>query len=363
MGCRKKTLLVGTVLLLAMMGLVVAVGLMISIRLVRTTARPDHIAIQTSTRTLATPIAYITLAPTATPAITQPAFQPTATFSPTPTATPVSGNLSAGTVAPSPTPTLIPTNTPADTTVIYPTPTPSPESTDTPTPTPLPTTTDSPPTPTATPSPTATPLPPGRITGRLLLNGTPAGSNVNVRLEDQHYNLIAETTTGTDGVYVFRDLEPSGEGYNVIFAREWNTGYAIDQVVSWGWVGPVAVDDGSVIEVPDFEISLQGFEQINPKPNTVFSAAALSPESPIVFEWTTYPQAMAYWVDLAHGEEQEIIWQSSRVQATFLAFDGKIENGTQIQPGEYWWGVGARRPLGPYMLTIYGYLPVFMIDP
>ena len=89
----------------------------------------------------------------------------------------------------------------------------------------------------------------------------------------------------------------------------------------------------------------------------------LSPENPIVFEWAAYHQAVAYWVDLARGEEQQVIWQSSLIQATSLAFDGTVGNGAHIQPGEHWWGVGARRELGSYMLTVYGYLPGLIIEP
>jgi hypothetical protein len=203
---------------------------------------------------------------------------------------------------------------------------------------------------------------PGRITGRLLLDGAPVNAGTKLKLENQSYKVIAETTVGADGVYTFPDLVPSSGGYNVVFAQEWNTGYGTNQVVSWGWLGPVAVGNGAVVQLPSLDVSLLGFKQVNPRPDATFSAAALSSQNPIRFEWAAYPQAVKYWVDLVRGEEQKPAWQSL-AQATSLAFDGTLGNGARIQPGDYWWGVGARRELGTYKLTVYGYLPGLMIEP
>jgi hypothetical protein len=185
---------------------------------------------------------------------------------------------------------------------------------------------------------------------------------VTLKLEGQSYNVVAETTVGADGVYAFPDLEPSSQRYNVTFAQKWNAQYGTDQVVSWGWLGPVAVESGAVVELPDFDVSLLGFSQVSPGPDEAFSAAAISPPNPITFEWAAYPQAVKYWVDLVRGEEQELVWQSL-IQATSFAFDGTVDSEAHIQPGEYWWGVGARRELGPYKLTVYGYLSGLFIEP
>lgn len=185
---------------------------------------------------------------------------------------------------------------------------------------------------------------------------------VKLKLENQSYSVVAETTVGAEGAYAFSDLEPSSQGYNVTFAQKWNAQYGTDQVVSWGWLGPVAVENGAAVELPDFDVSLLGFSQVNPGPDETFSAAAVSPQDPITFEWAAYPQAVKYWVDLVRGEEQELVRQSV-IQDTSFAFDGTLGNGAHIQPGEYWWGVGARRELGPYKLNVYGYLPGLIIEP
>jgi hypothetical protein len=248
-----------------------------------------------------------------------------------------------------------PTDPLTDTSIPSPMPSPAPTDGLTPTPTPSPTPTDG-------LTPTPSPLPPGRITGRLLLDGAPVSEGVTLKLESQSYDVIAETAVGADGVYAFPDLEPSSEGYNVVFAQEWNSQYETDQVVSWGWLGPVTVENGAAVELPDFDVSLLGFSQVNPGPDETFSAAALSPQNPITFEWAAYPQVVTYWMDLVRGEEQELVWQSL-IQATSFAFDGTMDNGAHIQAGEYWWGVGARRELGPYKLTVYGYLSGLIIKP
>jgi hypothetical protein len=193
------------------------------------------------------------------------------------------------------------------------------------------------------------------------LNGAPV-TGVKLKLEDQAYNTIAETTVGADGTYTFASLPPSTEGYILLFAQEWNSQYGIDEVISWGWLGPIVVETDAVIQLPNFDISLQGFEQVVPQPNATFSAANISSANPILFEWAAYPGAIKYWVDLVRGSEQHVLWQSAPVQATSLAFDGTIGNGSHIEPGEYWWGVGARRQLGAYTLAVYGYLPVLMIE-
>jgi hypothetical protein len=345
MSFRKSILLVGCATLLAMVGLVIMLlilGLALKSRAVVARSQPTPTPTKTPRPTLvatSTPTPIIMVATTPSP---------TGALSPSLAAASVSNGPAVETPAPSDMTMSSLTDTPAPADHAG-----TPAPTDTPTYTPVPS---------PTPTPTISPLPPGRITGRVLLNGTPVSEGVTLKLENRSYNVIAKTKVGADGVYAFTDLEASSEGYNVSFAQQWNSQYGTDQVVSWGWLGPVPVEDGAVIELPDFDISLLGFKQVNPEPDATFSAAAISPGNPITFEWTAYPQAVKYWVDVVRGEEQELVWQSL-IQATSFAFDGTVGNGAHIQPGEYWWGVGARRELGPYKLTVYGYLSGLIIEP
>jgi hypothetical protein len=217
-------------------------------------------------------------------------------------------------------------------------------------------------TPMFTHTPTVSSASGSSITGRVLLDGATA-DGVTIKLEDQALNTVAETVVGADGAYNFSNLEPTKAGYNLVFSREWNVQFKLGQVISWGWVGPIPVAEGAVVQIPDFDISLLGFEPIAPVPKASLSAASVSPSSPIQFKWAAYPEATRYWVDLVHGQEQSLVWQSPVAESTSISFDGTLNSGARIQPGEYRWGVGAQRELGAYRLTVYGYLPALLIVP
>lgn len=378
MGFRKSYLVLGGGGLLALASLVIILALILVAGLAMAVVAMIGFGGQPAPEAAATaavlvqapPIATPTALPTFTPSPTQPilapADDPAAVSEPAPALDSAAPGAPAvvATATPlrleSPTPTNIPggPSSPSPTATRTPLPTftatPSPAVSSTPTQTPRPGDT-----PTATPTPVA----PGRITGRLLLDGKPAGTGTRLKLEDQAYQIVAETTVSADGVYTFADLPPSNSGYNVLFAQEWNEQYDITKVVSWGWIGPVAVASGAVVQLPDFDLSLQGFAQVNPPPHAAVSAATISAGNPLQFEWTGYPLAETYWVDLAQGDRQDIVWQSALVQATSLAFDGRVTGGKSIQPGDYWWGVGARRRLGSYTASVYGYLPELKIVP
>jgi hypothetical protein len=250
---------------------------------------------------------------------------------PTPTLNPSAASI--GGVSPLPTPT--PTSTPNAS--------PSSVSSGTPSPTPTPTT---------TPASSG----PGRISGRLLFNGVPVNGAAKLILENQGYEQVDETSVASDGSFSFENVPPSGEGYNILFYQEANPEYELEEVISWGWMGPVVVADNATVNVPDMDIALLGLKPINPEPNV-----SLSRGIPIAFEWSAYPQASVYWVDLVRGEEMQLIWKSAPLQSTSVTFDGQVGGGG-LEPGEYWWGVGARRNLGEYTLTVYGYLPVLLIE-
>jgi hypothetical protein len=259
-----------------------------------------------------------------------PALAASALNSPLPTLTPTSVILTQGTLTATPSPTA----------------------------TPFPTVTSSP---TGTPSPTVSPTPtiitPNRISGRVVLNGQAVNDDVLLKLEDAAGHTVAETTVAEDGRFTFANVASSDKGYVVVFAQEWNSQYDVGEVISWGWLGHVPVETGEEVALPDLDISLKGFEQVSPEPNAKFSSA-----EPIQFEWRAYPGASSYWLDLIREDEQNVLWQSAPVQALSLTFDGKTKNGDPIQPGEYWWGVGARRNVNDYTMAVYGYLPALLID-
>lgn len=287
-----------------------------------------------------------------------PAGQTTQSVQATPTPQPQSNTPTTAAAAGNATATASPT--PSPTTTSNGTATATPRTTATSTPV---STTPSTPVSTTT-APTAATATPGlgRLSGRLLIDGAPANSGLTLFLEDSTANPIAEADVSAGGQYTFDGLALSDAGYTVVFAQEGNPQLDIDQVISWGWLGPIPIQNEAVINLPDFDIALQGFGQTSPAPNASFSAAELSAE-PIVFKWDGYPQASDYWLDLAEEKTEQIIWQATVEGGTTLSFNGKIDGGGSIQPGEYWWGVGARRQLGTYPLIVYGYLPVLQIEP
>jgi len=288
---------------------------------------------------------------------------PTAT---PPPASPTSPSTPDSTAAQTPTdiagaPTTVATGTP-----VIPTSGP----TDTPEPSASPTNTPQPPSPTAAPTETPSPTPvvvtprgPARVTGRLVKDGVPVPAGVTVKLEDQTYAIVAMATTDAQGIYTFDNLTISDAVVNVLFAQEWNEQYSAGEVASWAWLGPLAVSRGTTVQLPDLEIGLRGFEQVSPRAGTSFSASQISAQNPLIFEWAAYPGASAYWVDLAKGDDLNIVWQSALVNSTTVAFDGRLGDGSSITTDTYWWGVGARAGMGNYQLTVYGYLPSFVVAP
>jgi hypothetical protein len=313
------------------------------------TTRPQDV-IQAPTPTLpSSPLSAATVAPTVTEspppvASPSPSPQPTATPRPTSTATATREATPAPTVTVSATP--VPTRSP----------TPTHRPTSAPTQTPVPS-----PTPTSVATPTAGPS--ARITGRLVVDGVPAAEGVRLTLEDPYYNVVGEVTVQANGLFAFVNLPASSGGYNVLFSQERNPVYATDEVVSWGWVGPVALAPGGWAALPDFDVALRGLNPTRPGYGATVSASALSAEEPLTFEWSAYPGASAYWVDLVRGEEQVTVWQSDLTAGTSVAFDGVLDGGASIEPGEYWWGVGARQELGAYETTVFGYLSKLTITP
>ena len=130
-------------------------------------------------------------------------------------------------------------------------------------------------------------------------------------------------------------------------------------------MGPISTSGGAQIDVGDLEIGLLGLEPVQPSPDSSVALPSISPGTPLIFEWTAYPQAEAYWLDLVRGDgqAQEIVWKSALVTANSVAFDGRLSNGSHISAGDYEWAVGARRKVGGYDLVVYGYLAALQILP
>jgi hypothetical protein len=200
------------------------------------------------------------------------------------------------------------------------------------------------------------------VTGRVVKDGIPVEAGVTVKLEDPNYTVVGTANTDAQGVYTFDGLTVSSAEFNVLFSKEFNERYDDAEVVSWTWLGPVTVSE-TTTELPDFEVGLLSFEQIHPPPEESLSVDEISAQNLLTFEWTPYPGASVYWVDLMQGDDLNLVWQSPFVDTTAVGFNGTLDDDSHITPGTYWWGVGASKEVGEYELTAYGYLTAFDITP
>jgi cytoskeletal protein RodZ len=318
------------------------------------------------------------------PAFTTTAISPTATQTQTQTAT------STGTRRPTRTPKLItdtpgptetsaPANSPTAMPTANPTATqPAPSATPVPantatatqapaqpsaTQTPLPPTVTNTPEPTATGAATAymspTPLETAiLISGRVVNQDTPI-ENVTITLEitlEQNDIVELTTTTASDGTYQFQS-NWKNKAFVITFALESNSQLEpASDYVTWTWIPGTILGN---IEAPDLEISAKPngdlFEQSLPSDGSSFSAAQITSETPLTFEWTGYPQAEQYWVDLGRQGEENPAWSTIPLIDVYVDFNGTLSNPpqTKISEGTYWWAVGTlRKVLG---LNVYAY--------
>ena len=202
------------------------------------------------------------------------------------------------------------------------------------------------------------------MTGRVVQDGAPVGAGIVIELEDHD---TVTTTTDAEGYYAFNAVSLDGN-FSVTFAQEWNAQLSAGSVASWAWLDGFAPSGDLTFELPDLEISLevesQRFAQMAPADGASFSAGQLSCQNPIRFEWTPYPDAMHYWVDLGVEGEDTPVWQSSLLFPTSYSFCGTLSDGSSIEAGAYWWNIGVQKEAGSvYRLTAYGHPWSLIIDP
>lgn len=308
-------------------------------------------ATATQTQTL-TATSTLTRRPTRTPVLlTDTLAPPTETEAPASSATP--------TVV-QPTASLIPaaSNTPTSTQAPA-------SASATPSNTPLPATaTDTlVPEATSSPTPTLSPTPLGElilVTGRVVSQGTPI-ANVTITLEGRS---VLTTTTGADGTYQFQ-ADWINVLTSIVFSLEANPQLSpSNNYVTWSWIEWTLLGES---EVPDLEISSAPngvvFQQTLPADGSSVSAAQITFENPVTFEWTGYPQAEQYWVDLGRQGEEEPAWSSAAVLDEYVYFDGTLDNDTKITEGSYWWAVGTLRSEPGFRFLAYTHNWTLIITP
>jgi hypothetical protein len=220
-------------------------------------------------------------------------------------------------------------------------------------------------TPTVTPTSLAEPL---VVTGTVLYQGTPI-ENVTITLElivSAQETVILTTTSAADGAYKFESGYTNKE-YSIVFALGSNPQLTpASNYVAWSWIEGILLGD---IEAPDLEISsvLDGatFEQISPANGSSYSAEQISSETPLNFEWASYPQAEQYWVDIKLENDEDYFWSSIETLETNVDFDGDSNFAPyhKITPGTYWWAVGSLRVIPGFRILAYTHNWTLVITP
>jgi hypothetical protein len=196
--------------------------------------------------------------------------------------------------------------------------------------------------PTSTTTPMATPaVGTSAIRGRILLRGDVIDEGILLSVENQDTFTIQQITS-PGGEYSVYDLVPSVRGYSVLFSQDNNPGLSQNQVVRWGSVKISPVLAGDMIEMPDLEIGMLGLQPVMPLPDTLVASGPVTALNPLRFDWTAYPSADQYWVELRSNRISAPVWDSGFINASSVDFNGILWNGAAIQPGTYWWSVGAR---------------------
>jgi hypothetical protein len=214
--------------------------------------------------------------------------------------------------------------------------------------------------PTQTTSPPATPvLGTSAIRGRILFGGELLEEAVLLNVENQELSTVQQITS-PNGDYIIYDLLPSVRGYSILFSQDINLGFSLDQVVRWGTVRASPVLAGDMTSMPDLEIGLLGLQPVVPLPEAVVASGPVNALTPLRFEWAPYPSADQYWVELRSNRFSAPVWDSGFINATVVDFTGTLWSGAAIQPGTYWWSVGAR--VNERAMTISGPVWEFTLD-
>ncbi len=198
------------------------------------------------------------------------------------------------------------------------------------------------------------------LSGSQRADADPAGP-LTLTLASQSYQVITQITVDAVGAYTFTNVAESGEGYNVVFAQENNLGLPVDQVATWAWLGPVRVRAGEQVNLPTFDLGPSECRPLTPVADQAYDPPDPNPDNPVEFTWSPYPGAGGYWLDLARGSDLRHVWQSDLLTGLSATWDGRVNDARA--PGEYWWGVGARKPVDPYTLVVYSYWSRFIINP
>jgi hypothetical protein len=202
------------------------------------------------------------------------------------------------------------------------------------------------------------------VIGQVLQNDTPV-ANVVVVFEDD--TSARKAYTDASGHYWFTTHAP-GTFFTLSFNQPDNPQLTpTDEIASLAWIEgnlPTGVD---IINLPDFEISLNLngsiFELQTPANDARFSAAAISSSNKIQFDWSSYNLGGSYHIELVSNDTDELVWSSNQLVPTTFMWDGTLSDGTHITEGAYSWRVAVTKSSGIYVVIIFSQQRDLIFDP
>ena len=192
------------------------------------------------------------------------------------------------------------------------------------------------------------------VTGRVIQNGTPIAHGV-VEFQDDVAPRQASTNSG--GHYWFITLAP-GTTFTLTFNQGDNPRLTpASEIASLAWIQGTLPTGVNIIDLPDFEISVNlggmNFELLTPVDGATYSAGAITSSNPIQFIWSLYSLGGSYHVELGPNGSNQPIWTSNQITSTNVMWDGSLDDDTHISQGAYWWRVAVTKSLGNYVLYLF----------
>ncbi|MFZ2095266.1 MAG: carboxypeptidase regulatory-like domain-containing protein [Anaerolineales bacterium] len=192
------------------------------------------------------------------------------------------------------------------------------------------------------------------VTGRVLQNGTPV-VNVVVVFEDD--TPARKAYTDASGHYWFTTLAP-GTSFTLTFNQADNPQLSpTAEVASLAWIEGNLPTGVEIIDLPDFEISLNLNEMIfelqSPENGADYPATAINSSTPLPFVWSAYNPGGSYHIELVSDDTDELVWSSNQLTSTTFSWNGTLSDGTHISEGSYYWRVAVTKSSGIYNVIIF----------
>lgn len=179
------------------------------------------------------------------------------------------------------------------------------------------------------------------VTGKILKDGVPVpGINMQFTGQDeQNQNnvyLSLESITDSQGVYTFSfEYVP-----DILYHISNDRSYEAPDAFWWWWQTYHGGIQSELIIMPDLDIYYN--ELYSPSDNTTFTADEINDSNPIIFQWSDVGnENIQRYHFYLHDEYGSYIFADGDTigLSTSYAFNGILDSGERITPGNYTWRV------------------------